>query len=410
MKKKQLYLIICFITFSMFSQTKFEKGYYITSNGVKIEGLIKNIDWRNNPTSIEFKKEENENSQEISFNDFNEFEIYNTNRYVKFEIKVDPSTYKTQTLDYVKEPKFINETVFLKVLVSGDYNLYRYENQNIIKFYFGKNNENVKPLIFTKYLASEALVDSLKQQNINIEENSVLNNERFKKQLFSEVNCDFKRETYKSLKYENSSLITYFVNYNKCNNSEFVEYKTKKSKINLKPSLKLNYNNFNLEYFKVKSDNSIAFGLGMEIEVILPFNNNKFGFVIDPNYNFINQELYSTNSTNVNNSLEVKFNYLNIPIGIRYYMYLNETSKIFITPSFDLNYSFGDSNGYYINDIKQFNFSPKSSFGFGLGYSYKKYFIESKIQTKTILFEPLTVNNDNNSFYNISLSFKYQLF
>ncbi len=48
----------CFMA-SISAQTKFEKGFYLDNNGQKTEGLIKNIDWLNDPKKIDFKANEN---------------------------------------------------------------------------------------------------------------------------------------------------------------------------------------------------------------------------------------------------------------------------------------------------------------------------------------------------------------
>lgn len=49
-------LLFCFATilfgFNCFSQVTFENGYFIGENTEKTEALIKNVDWKNNPTSL----------------------------------------------------------------------------------------------------------------------------------------------------------------------------------------------------------------------------------------------------------------------------------------------------------------------------------------------------------------------
>ena len=55
MKKQLLILLIFISTFNSYAQTSFEKGYFINNEGQKTDCLIKNIDWKDNPTEIKFK-------------------------------------------------------------------------------------------------------------------------------------------------------------------------------------------------------------------------------------------------------------------------------------------------------------------------------------------------------------------
>ena len=50
MKKQLLFLLTIILSFNCYSQISFEKGYYINNSYQKTNCLIKNIDWKNNPT------------------------------------------------------------------------------------------------------------------------------------------------------------------------------------------------------------------------------------------------------------------------------------------------------------------------------------------------------------------------
>ena len=53
--KRILTLIIALGSFMSYSQTFFEPGYIIFTNKGTTEVLIRNYDWRNNPSSVEYK-------------------------------------------------------------------------------------------------------------------------------------------------------------------------------------------------------------------------------------------------------------------------------------------------------------------------------------------------------------------
>ena len=71
------YLIFVFLLCSVyaFGQVEFEKGYYIDQEGQRVEGFIKNQDWKNNPNSFKFRFSPQEDSKELSLKDVSLFEI-----------------------------------------------------------------------------------------------------------------------------------------------------------------------------------------------------------------------------------------------------------------------------------------------------------------------------------------------
>ena len=60
MKSKLLLFIIFFISITTNAQIIFEKGYFINNNNQKTECLIKNLDWRKNPTDYKYKLSQND--------------------------------------------------------------------------------------------------------------------------------------------------------------------------------------------------------------------------------------------------------------------------------------------------------------------------------------------------------------
>ena len=53
MKKQILLLLTTILSLNSYSQINFDKGYFINDSNQKVDCLIKNIDWKNNPTEIE---------------------------------------------------------------------------------------------------------------------------------------------------------------------------------------------------------------------------------------------------------------------------------------------------------------------------------------------------------------------
>lgn len=423
MRKKQLYLIICFITFSMFSQTKFEKGYYITSNGEKIEGLIKNMDWRNNPTSIEFKKDENENSQEISFNDFSEFEINGISKYKKFNVKIDKSTNKLKEVTYRRTPIFVEETILLKTLVEGQYSLFKYENDGFVKFFYTSPTNDIEQLIYILFYIDEDTANKYKENGSEVYANiTLLKNEEFKKQLYKNVNCNQTFESIDKLEYDKKKLIKYFIENNNCNNYNYRTFGNKKNNkphFNLKAVANVNLHGADLSYINsIYNTNGlfsqkIGFGVGFEFELFLPFNNNKWSVFAEPTFNSYNDKgkLYNK-STNASYEIEVKYSYIQVPIGLRYNMYLTDKSKLYVNPLYNLRITYGDSDFSSDNvNIQNFLdiFPLLANFGVGVGYSYNNLTAEIRVIANSELVSGADSNFSSKYNYS-SFILKYQLF
>lgn len=398
---KKYYLVITLFLFSFLNaQIKFEKGYYLTNAGERIEGYIKNIDWKNNPEDIEFKSNLEEESIQIKKEKIKEFGIENISKFVRYSVDIEKSSNKVTKLQTNGNPNFVNEILLLKVLVDGKISLYSYRNGDMIKYFYKDKLSDKNPiqLIYIEY-----------------EDNSaIFKNESYKKQIFTDVNCNEKIENIKKLNYNTESLKKYFIKYNECLGEEINIFRSKKAKFNIKAEVKSNFYSFNFETNKIKSNNENNFGFGLEFEAILPFNNQKFSVLINPTYNnykssFTNT-LEITDTWSIDREIDIKTDNLSIPIGFRYYMFINDNSKIFITPTLNLNYSFSKSAGLYINDKLFTDFEQSANFGIGLGYAYKKFFLEGKINTNMSLYEVISNTEQTNTLKTFSLSLKYQLF
>ena len=81
MKKQLLFCIVALIGINCYSQISFEKGYYINNSNQKVNCLIKNYDWKNNPIDFEYKILETDQEKKASLKSIKEFGIYNISIY-----------------------------------------------------------------------------------------------------------------------------------------------------------------------------------------------------------------------------------------------------------------------------------------------------------------------------------------
>jgi len=143
--------------------------------------------------------------------------------------------------------------------------------------------------------------------------------------------------------------------------------------------------------------------VGIEAEIILPFNHEKWSLLIEPTYQSFNSKKETTGLTS-----EIDYKSIEVPIGLRYYMFINENSKLFINGfivmAFNINSKFNFKRQYESTlDIKS-----GSNLAFGFGYNYNgKYSVEHRYHTPRDL---LTNYGAWGSEYNsLSLIFGYSI-
>jgi hypothetical protein len=138
------------------------------------------------------------------------------------------------------------------------------------------------------------------------------------------------------LKYEKKDLTRFFVAYNECQKESFTNFETKQKRdlfnLNLRPGWNrstLSVENSLSSSRNVDFGDQLTFRFGIEAELIIPFNKNKWSVIIEPTYQYFNatQEVDTRTINTAYQSVE-------LPIGIRHYFFLGENSKIFVNASY----------------------------------------------------------------------------
>lgn len=404
--KKKLLFIMLLISITTFSQINFENAYFISDSGERIECKIKNFDWKNTPNSFEYKINEGDNPIVKTLSDVQLFEIYNHSKYVKATVKFDQYSNNLNHLSNTRNPNFIEKQSFFKEIVSGNINLYTYTEGNTVRFYYKIGDDNLEPLIYKPY---------------ELQLGSLYYNEDYKKQLEKILVCpSISSNEIMSLKYKEKNLTELITKYNNCNNQntkeKLISKKRDKFNINIRPRI----NFHSVEYTNLSNnrnvsfDNKIGFGLGLELEFILPFNNNKWAIILEPTYLSYKSEKSIESNEVVGGKYILNINYkaLEIPFGLRHYMFLNENSKLFIDGqvvyNVNLNSSF-DIKRVDGSELNSFSNNSSANFQLGFGYNYKnKYGVQVKFFTnKDITKSHLLQNSEYKS---ISLIFSYNIF
>lgn len=374
--KNSFLILIFLLTFSSvsISQIVFEKGYFIDYADNKIECLIKNNDWRNNPTSFQYKLSESAQTRRGALEEVKEFGIYGTSKYIKAIVQIDRARNEINVISSLKEPDFREEELFLKVLIEGKATLYSYQEPNFLRLFFRVPDKDITQLVFREY----KVYDRVSQNN------------QYKRQLASNLICTtINTEYIDNLEYDKRNLKRAFKDYNECANASYIDHEPIQKKdlprLSFRPGINLrNFiaQNEITEEWSNEFESNISMRIGLELELILPFNKNKWSITLEPTYNSYNTELIKDVSTVSGGFLKsvVQYNSLEIPIGLRHYLFLNDDSKLFV----NVNYVFHTSNKSTLellraddSSLGELILQGRRNLTLGIGYNQNnKYSIE----------------------------------
>ncbi len=397
MKIKLLFLLTTIVSIHCHSQISFEKGYFIDDNNYQTDCLIKNIDWKNNPSEFEYKLSEEDESKKLTIESVKEFGFGDFSKYVKAIVNIDRSDDNINKLSNEKNPVFKEEVLFLKVLIEGKINLYQYIDGSVKKFFYGTEDSNIEQLIYKIYNTKEKKIPE--DNKLDTKSKLAVNN-AFRQQLWRDLKCPkFNINTFSKLGYFKKDLMKIFAKYSECHNDELIDFEQKHRqkqdvfKLAIRP--RLNYSSLSVKNAIIISNDIIEFepktslGFGLEAEFILPYNKNKWAILIEPTFqNFKSEGLITDASSIFRGELRTKIDYssIEVPIGLRHYFFFND-SRIFMNASvvFDMKLkSDFEGSGYNGSDV----FTPikrkatTGNFAFGIGYKlFNKYSLEIRHQT-----------------------------
>lgn len=403
--KKLFPLFVCLLAFKSYSQISFKKGYLVDDSGEKKEVLIRDVGWRNNPTRFDFKNSEEAVPESIGIEAVKEFGVPGTFRYLRAKVQIDRSGNDLNRLS-TRSSVFSEEEVFLKILFSGEANLYQFTDGSLTRYFFSKNEAEIKPLIYKQYMISTTKVGA---------------NNSFRQQLWNHLKCgDLKMEELEKIAYEKEDLLKVFQEYNACRNVE-IDFQPKEKKdvfhLNLRPRLNLtslSLGNTGTSVRDTDFDSKLNLGVGLEGEIIFPFYNNKWSFIIEPTFQNYKNTKVNNNSVVPGGTLISKVDYttIEVPVGFRHYFFLNEDSKFFINAGYVWAYVFDSQNKFSRKDgtsLGHLDLSKSINWSFGAGYKYKdRYSVELRYFTNRDLLT--TYENYASEFKNVSLIFGYSIF
>jgi hypothetical protein len=404
------------------AQVVFQKGYFIDSEGKRIEGLIRNEDWRNNPTRFVYKESEGMEGKEIGIQEAREFGIVQGVRFVRATVDIDYSSNveeMTKTsegavsqLSRQRDPEWKrNQTVFLQVVLDGFADLYYWYGDGLMRFFYSSAGSPIAQLIYKHYLEENKdsrlhVVSVNKPYSATIQQT----NEDFRDQLLKNAICGKSGlEQIRKMQYKRDDLRSYFLELNKCFGSLYTDYdatalSTRRIRLAVRPGLNLSSykietpTNFSTIYSDFPS--AISFRLGAEVEYFVKFSANRWSLIAEPTYRIYSQELKRGTATD-----KVSYTSLELPLGIRYAIHSTPDSRLFVNASFVLDFPM--SSEIAIQGAPTRTVESSSNFAFGAGYTRKKFTVEARVFTSRNLLKDFVAIP--NTFSNASIIFGYTL-
>lgn len=369
MKTKKFTLLLFFIfIFNSYSQIIFEKGYFINNDGERTDCLIKNLDWNSNPTSFDYKLNDNSSELNNTITNIQEFGITNISKYTRVKVNIDRTGGANNEMNYSRYPVFTEDTLFLKTLINGKASLFSYVDGSFNVYFFSVDNSKIVQLVYKRYY----------QDNTNIQQNV-----QYKQQLLNSLICDrITNEDIGKLEYQKDKLMNCFLKYNNCVSSivENYENKSKRDAINI--SVRPGVSMASMSFYSVLDKNLNAdfgnkttFRFGVEFEYLFPFNKNKWALIVEPTYQY-----FTADQLGSLYNIKIDYKVIDASFGVRHYMFLNDKSKLFINGAFINSFSF-NSKLAFNNKINNTNYAidirPATTLSFGFGYKYiNKFSIE----------------------------------
>ncbi|WP_175623417.1 porin family protein [Chryseobacterium schmidteae] len=376
MKKLILFALLFIFNFH-FSQAKFEIGYIIAESGERINVLIKNYDWMDNPKEFEYKISESSEVLKGNIRDIKEFGLGNS-YYFKETIDIDKSSENFDFLSSTEKPEFKSETLFLKKIISGKANLFIYKEKNITRYFYSIDHSNPIQLIYKAYKYNDS---------------SIAYNTDFKTQIKNDLNCNLSENYINSIKYQDKSLEKVFIKFNQCNDSSYIDKTDKNTKrdwfnLSVRPGInqsKFSLSSLNRSDMNDSFDSFFSFRMGVELEFILPYNNGRWRIIAEPNFSSYKKEKVTESpriyAPSVFEKRTVEYSGIQLPVGLRYYLPLNNTSQLFTNISYTIPISGKTEINYEFNkDLYSERTGQK--FEFGIGYQYlSKFSAEIRLQS-----------------------------
>lgn len=382
MRENRKATVICFIILLSLSglavaQVRYKQGYFIRHEGTRTECLIYDVDWLNNPKEFKYRLTGDSEELKLGLAEVNEFGVEES-RFINAEVSIDTARQETKNLNYNRNPEWKTIQAFLRVIVDGKATLYSYRTPLIEKFLYSVDGSPIEQLVYKEFLVEPKHGESVTTQHF------IRKNLLYLQQLKDQVTCgNLSVEELKRIAYKKDHLERHFRNFNACHGAEQV-YRARPKKIDIYVTSGLDFGKFKLSDGSNHNEgfeNSMTARLGIMVEYILAFNNGKWSMIAEPTY-----QSYSSGD-------QVRYQSIELPLGLRHNFFLTEHSKMFLDGSLVLDLPLK----YEVEISQNVTWTTNllsASFAAGAGVSVKRFsFGVRKYFTRSILGRDISSNN-----------------
>ncbi len=333
------------------AQVQFEPGYLLTSDGDTLNVLIENSDWANNPSHFKYRKTPSSPVETGTPTNVKGFSV-GTHQYISYLGPIDYSSAITEELSYEKKPDYQLDSLFLRNIINGPNTLYHFKDGLFNRFFINVQTDSIIPLEYKKYKVKEP--DGTER---------VAENNKYKNQLKALLPCEeITPKIMKKLAYRSSALSKLVIMQNYCgvDKPKLKDVRSDKKtwqwrlhpRIGIAPYT-MTLTNDIIGIFEGPYDfgSGTTWRAGAMLELVFPFNKNKWSATIEPSiYN--SYEARATITENlVTQNPQFTHQAYDINIGIRYYMFFNEKSGIYLHPGYSINFGEFNLEGAELDDF-----------------------------------------------------------
>lgn len=379
----RLFLFLLFLSFSAFGQTKFLPGYYINRQGIRIDCLLAQTDFSSINEAgrrLKLRKDVSSPVETINASEINEVGIGRSLKFVRHQVRLEDSSLYDASLPVVGDPNWENTSVLLRTLVEGNASLFCFDSENGTKYFFSIRDKAlpVTQLLYMRWRPSQSIFREKRD---------------YQQQIFTYLNClGHPASDYLKLDYEAEVLSAWFKNANaECNPDEpSIVYKNDtEDRFHVRFSLELGLRIMSLSASSgiepYLSDSFLVVNPGIEAEMVTP--SRRWALVVGLDFCKVDAtpDRVITQSSNPDVYYEtiprVNMTALNIPIGLRYYAWNTDLSRLFLDASTVFCSPGGEvsrTESQYISGTLsttqkfQYTLDNNFSFNFGIGYTFKQ--------------------------------------
>lgn len=408
MNKTIFLLGLLFFGLAATAQNRYHKGYIIDKKGYKTQGFVFDGGANKTPQKIRFKPSKNAGVKKFTVEDIREFG-FDGFIYRNYPVKIDRSTDRLEALGNDNRPDFTNEKLFLKVLVQGEANLYRYSGKGVTRYFYNVGNDaQAEQLIYKRYRKSSSQIGK---------------NNRFRQQIFTDMDCTGMDQLKISrLDYTKADLVSYFKDYNKCVDEDYESKRNLEDEafaLRIAPQIGARFVNADIENTNNRQsgeyDAKTTLRYGVALEFLPPTFNRKWAILIEPSYHqYKNKTTLVNKLSDFNNEgiiAETDYSSIEIPVGVRYYLFANDELRFMIDGGYlidipmnnEVTARFPEDNGLSLTR-NNLEITSSGNLFIGVGAKYKGVGVEFRLGSNRNLLELDQWNSEYN-YFQVALSY-----